>query len=126
MRLLENQKKFQKFRKIFEIFCFSQLSNSWNLIAFRATIGIKVCKMIFMITRIDWTALQVRAHGCAHGDRTPPCQDFCILGMRIPRARSRARTCSVFQSIFLLIEIILHTLIANVNLKAMKSHEFDS
>ena len=39
--------------------------------AFRATIAIKVCKIISMIRSIDWSTLEVRARGCARGNRTP-------------------------------------------------------
>ena len=39
--------------------------------AFRATIAIKVCKIISMIRKIDWRALEVRARGFTRGNRTP-------------------------------------------------------
>ena len=39
---------------------------------FRATMAIKVCKLIFMIKRIDWRALEMRARGCARGKHPSP------------------------------------------------------
>ena len=55
---------------------------------------------------------------------TPWYRDFCIsfkiswAGVRFPRAQPRSRTSSVCQSILLIMEMILHTLIAIVALKA--------
>ena len=47
-------------------------SDLFILSAFRATIAIRVCKIIFMIRRIDWRALEVRARGFARETAPPP------------------------------------------------------
>ena len=69
--------------------------------AFTATIAIKICKIIFMIRKIDWHALLVRARGCARGKRTPAqlifkiCKNHDIMGYLlwlVGRAQVRAQT----------------------------------
>ena len=89
-----------------------------------------------MIRRIDWLAPKVRARKPQLPHPRPANQiphDMVIFAyfLRLAgrgcgfRARNRALTFSARQSILLIMEMILHTLIAIVALKAMNIHEFE-
>ena len=84
-----------------------------------------------MTRKFDWRALEVCARGCACAE-TPPAQiphDMVIFayffrlgwrGVRFPRAQPRVCTSSAQQLIFLIMQMVLHTLIAIVTLVAVE------
>ena len=118
-----------KIFKIFEIFFWFWWISNWCLfMVFKAILMIKGSKIISMIRRIHWRALQGCARGCARAETAPPpghtwkkweIHHITVhICWRATRAQPRARPSSAHQSILLIMEIIFDCLIVIISLKA--------